>query len=70
MIPSFSLTIIIQVCTNRTKNVLHTNCIALHMTPNMANTIQKRGYMKKKRLVLELDIIKYMFRYMTILPRY
>ena len=32
----FFLTIIIQVCTTRTKNVLHTNCIALHMIPNMA----------------------------------
>jgi hypothetical protein len=36
-IPIFFLTIIVQVCTNRTKNVLNTNCIALHVAPNMAN---------------------------------
>ena len=70
MIPIFFLTIIVQVCTNGTKNVLHTNCIALHMTPNMANNTQKYGYMKKERLVLELDIIKYMYGHMTLIPRY
>ena len=35
MIPIFSLTLMIQLCTNRTKDVLHTNCITLRMTPNM-----------------------------------
>ena len=39
-IPISFLTIIVQLCTNRTTNVLHTNCIALHMTPNMANNTQ------------------------------
>ena len=57
MIPLFFLTIIVQVCTNRTKNILHTNCIALSMTPNMANNTQKHAYMKKERVVFELDII-------------
>ena len=70
MIPILFLTIIVQVYTNITKNVLHTNCIALHMTPNMANNTQKHGYMKKERLVLELDIIKYMYGHMTLIPRY
>ena len=44
---NFLLTIIVQVCTNRIKNVMHTNCIALHITPNMANNTQKHGYMEK-----------------------
>ena len=39
--PNFFLTIIVQVYTNRTKNEMHTNCIDLHMTPNMANNTQK-----------------------------
>ena len=39
MILIFFLTIIDQVCTNRTKNALHTNCIALHGAPNMANNL-------------------------------
>ena len=66
----FFLTIIVQVCTNRTNNVLHTNHIALHMTPNMVKNTQKHGYMKKECLVLELDIIKYMSGHMTLIPRY
>ena len=70
MIPIFFLTIIVQVCTNRTKNVLNTNCIALHVAPNMANNTQNHGYMKKERLVLELDIKKYMYGHMTLTPRY
>ena len=70
MIPIFFLTLIIQVCTNRTKNVLHTYCIALHMTPNMANITQLHGYMKKERLELELDILKYVYGPMTLTPRY
>ena len=70
MNPTFFFTTIIQVCTHRTKNVLHTNYIALHMTPNMANNTQKHGYMERERLVLELDIIKYMYRHMTLIPRY
>ena len=42
------------------KNVMHTKiCIVLHLTPNMANITQKHGYTKMERLVLELDIIKY-----------
>ena len=65
MIPLFFLTIIIQVCTNRTTNILHTNCIALNMTPNMANNTQKHAYMKKERVVFELDIIKYMYGHNT-----
>ena len=68
--PYFFLTIIVQVCTNRTKNVLHTNCIALHVAPNMANNTQNHGYMKKDRLALELDITKYMYGHMTLTPRY
>ena len=40
------------------------------MTPNMANNTQKHGYMKKEYLVLELDIIKYMYGHMTLIPRY
>ena len=40
MIPVFFLTLIVQLCTNRIKSVLHTNCIALHMTPNMARVTQ------------------------------
>ena len=44
------------------KNVRHTKiCIVLHLTPNMANITQKHGYTKMERLVLELDIIKYMY---------
>jgi hypothetical protein len=57
----FFLTIIVQMCTNKTKNVLHTNCIALHVAPNMANNTQNHGYMKKERLVLKLDSKKYMY---------
>ena len=37
------------------------------MTPNMANNTQKHGYMKKERLVLELDIIKYIYGHMTLI---
>ena len=55
-IPIPFLIIIIQVCTNRTKNVLNTNCIALHVPPNMANSTQSHGHMKNERLVLESDI--------------
>jgi hypothetical protein len=40
MIPISFLVIILQLCTNRTEIVLHTNFIALHMTPNMANNTQ------------------------------
>ena len=40
------------------------------MTPNMANITQKHGYMKKVRLVLELDIVKYMYEHVTLIPRY
>jgi hypothetical protein len=69
-IPIFFLTITVQVCTNRTKNVLHTKCIALHVAPNMANSTQNHGYMKKERLMLELDIKKYMYGHMTLTPRY
>ena len=61
MIPIFFLTIIVQVCTNRTKNVLNTNCIALHVAPNVANNTQNHGHMKKERLVLELDIKIYVW---------
>ena len=52
----FPLTIIVQVCTNRTKNVLNTNCPTLHVAPNMANGTQNHGHTKKEHLVLELDI--------------
>ena len=40
------------------------------MTPNMANSTQKHGYMKKEHLVLQLDIINYMYGHMTLIPRY
>jgi hypothetical protein len=68
--PIFFHTIIVQVCTDRTKNILNTNCIALHVAPNMANNTQNHGYMKNERLVLELDIKKYMYGHMTLTPRY
>jgi hypothetical protein len=64
----FFLTIIVQVCTNRIKNVLHTNCIALHVAPNMTNNTQNHGRMKKERLVLESDIKIYMYGHMTLTP--
>ena len=70
MIPVFFLTLIVQLCTNRTKDVLHTNCIALCMKPNMGHGIQQHGYMKNKRLEIELDIIKYMYGHMTLTLRY
>ena len=70
MIPILFLTIIVQVCTLRTNYVLHNNCIALHMTPNMANNTQKHGYMEKERLVLELDIINYMYGHVTLILGY
>ena len=38
------------------------------MTPNMANSTQKHGYMRKERLELELNIIKYMYGHMTPIP--
>jgi hypothetical protein len=50
----------VYVCTNRTKNVLHTNCGTKHVAPNMANNTQNHGYMKNERLVLELDT-KYIY---------
>ena len=37
---NFSLTLINQLCTNRTKDVLHTNYIALRMTLNMGHITQ------------------------------
>ena len=41
MTPIFFLTLVVQLCANKTKkNVLHTNCIALRMTTNMANNTQ------------------------------
>jgi hypothetical protein len=46
MIPIFFLTIIVQVCANTTKNLLNTNCIALHVALNMTNNTQNHGYMK------------------------
>ena len=49
---------------------MNTNCIALHVAPNMANNTQNHGYMKKECLVLELDIKKYMYGHMTLTPRY
>ena len=45
--PNFPFTIIVQVSTNITKNVLNTNCIALHVAPYMANNTQNHSYMKK-----------------------
>jgi hypothetical protein len=36
----------------------------------MANNTQNHGYMKKERLVIELDIEKYMYGHMTLKPRY
>ena len=36
----------------------------------MANNTQNHGYMKKECLVLEFDIKKYMYGYMTLTPRY
>ena len=36
----------------------------------MVNNTQNHGYMKKERLVLELDIKKYMYGHMTLTPRY
>ena len=61
MIPICFLTIIVQLCINKTNNVLHTNYIALHITPNMANNTQWHGYMKKERSILKLDNKKYIF---------
>ena len=40
MIPILFLTLIIQLCTNRTKDVLHTNCIALRTKLNMGHITQ------------------------------
>ena len=39
-IPNFFLTLIVQLCTNKTKDILHTNCVALPMKPNMGHIIQ------------------------------
>ena len=55
MIPNFFLTIIVQVCTNRTKYVLNPNCPTSHVAPNMAKNTYTHGHMEKKRLVLELE---------------
>ena len=70
MIPICFLTIIVQLCTNKTKNVLHTNCIALHMTPNMANNTQQHGNIKKERLILESDLKNYVYGHMTLTSRW
>ena len=70
MVPILFLTLIIQLCTNRTKYALHTNSIALRMKPNMGHIIQQHGNMKNERLEIELDIIKYMYGHMTLTPRY
>ena len=70
MIPIFFLTIIVQVCTNKTKNVLNTNCTSLHVAPNVVHNIQNHGHMKKERLVLELGIKEYIYGHMTLTPRY
>ena len=43
-IPIFFLIIIVQVCTNRTKNVLNTNCPTLHVAPNMAKNTYNHGH--------------------------
>jgi hypothetical protein len=50
--------------------VVDTNCIALHVAPNMANNTQNHGYMIKECLVLELVIKKDMYGHMTLTPRY
>jgi hypothetical protein len=39
-----SQTIIVQVCTNRTKYVLNTNCPTLHVAPNMAKNTYNHGH--------------------------
>ena len=70
MIPVFFLKLIVQLCTNRIGNILHINCIALHMPPNMANITQLHGYMKREHLELELDMINNMNGPMTLTPRY
>ena len=70
MIPIFFLTIIAQVCTNRTKNVFNTNCMALHVAPNVAHITASHGHMKKERLVLEFYKNNYMNGHMTLIPRY
>ena len=46
--PNFFLTLNVQLCTNRTKSVLLTNCIALHMIPNMAIITKEHGYVHEK----------------------
>ena len=53
-IPISFLTLIVQLCTDRTKNILQTSCISLHMTPNMANITQLHGYMKKGTLRIRI----------------
>ena len=39
MIPIFFLILVIQLCINKTKDVLHTNCIASRMKPNIGRII-------------------------------
>ena len=70
IIPVFFLKLIVRLCTNRIGNILHTDCIALHMTPNMVNITQLHGYMKRERLELESDMINNMNGPMTLAPRY
>jgi hypothetical protein len=69
MIPNFFLTIIVQVCTNRTKYVLNPNCPTSHVAPNMAKNTYTHGHMEKERLVLELGKKNYMDGHMALIPR-
>jgi hypothetical protein len=59
------------------KNVLHTNCIASHMTPNKANKTQiiwqheKGTFSIRIGHMLNLKLkLKYMYGHMTLTPRY
>ena len=70
MIPIIFLTLSIQLGIIRIKDVLHTNCIGLRMTPNIGHITQLHGCMKKKHLEIKLDITKCMHGHMTLAPRY
>jgi hypothetical protein len=70
MIPIFFFTLIIQLCINKTKDVLHTNCIALCKTSNMGQHYTIRWLHEKGTFINRIGHTKHMYGHMTLTPRY
>ena len=72
MLPIFFLTLIIQLCTNKIKDPLRTNCIALRMTPTKHGPRYTMTWLHEKETFgNKIGHSKiYMYGHMTLIPRY